>query len=48
MAQLLAHEQRRNELLEQKAAERFVAIGEYEKLVKEIAEELKKQSAIGK
>lgn len=48
MAQLLAHEQRRNEPLEQKAAERFLAMGEYEKLVKEIVEELKKKSANGR
>lgn len=44
LAQLLAYEQRRNEPLEQKAAERLMAIGEYEKLVQEFIEELKSKN----
>ncbi|VDK82451.1 unnamed protein product [Litomosoides sigmodontis] len=47
LAQLLAHEQRRNEPLEQKAAERLLAMAEYEKLVQEFVEELKKKNSEG-
>uniref|UniRef100_A0A915PFP8 Transforming acidic coiled-coil-containing protein C-terminal domain-containing protein n=1 Tax=Setaria digitata TaxID=48799 RepID=A0A915PFP8_9BILA len=45
LTQLLAHEQRRNEPLEQKAAERLLAMAEYEKLVQEFVEELKKKNS---
>ncbi|EJW84045.1 cytochrome c oxidase subunit 2 [Wuchereria bancrofti] len=47
LTQLLAHEQRRNEPLEQKAAERLLAMAEYEKLVQEFVEELKKKNSDG-
>uniref|UniRef100_A0A1I7VR09 TACC_C domain-containing protein n=1 Tax=Loa loa TaxID=7209 RepID=A0A1I7VR09_LOALO len=45
LTQLLAHEQKRNEPLEQKAAERLLAMAEYEKLVQEFVEELKKKNS---
>ncbi|CAG9537798.1 unnamed protein product [Cercopithifilaria johnstoni] len=47
LSQLLAHEQRRNEPLEQKAAERLLAMAEYEKLMQEFVEELKKKNGDG-
>ncbi|KAL3984968.1 Transforming acidic coiled-coil-containing protein (TACC) family protein [Acanthocheilonema viteae] len=45
LTQLLAHEQKRNEPLEQKAAERLLAMAEYEKLVQEFVEELRKKNS---
>ncbi|KAM3717456.1 Transforming acidic coiled-coil-containing protein [Dirofilaria immitis] len=45
LTQLLTYEQRRNEPLEQKAAERLLAMAEYEKLVQEFVEELKKKNS---
>ncbi|VDN05905.1 unnamed protein product [Thelazia callipaeda] len=45
LSQLISHEQKRNEQLEQKAAERLVAVCEYEKLVKEFVDELKRRSS---
>ncbi|KAL3984970.1 Transforming acidic coiled-coil-containing protein (TACC) family protein [Acanthocheilonema viteae] len=47
LTQLLAHEQKRNEPLEQKAAERLLAMAEYEKLVQEFVEELRKKNSDG-
>ncbi|KAM3717458.1 Transforming acidic coiled-coil-containing protein [Dirofilaria immitis] len=47
LTQLLTYEQRRNEPLEQKAAERLLAMAEYEKLVQEFVEELKKKNSDG-
>lgn len=44
---MLANEQKRNEPLEQKAAERLLAMAEYEKLVQEFVEELKNKSSSG-
>ncbi|VDK85187.1 unnamed protein product, partial [Onchocerca ochengi] len=45
LTQLLTYEQKRNEPLEQKAAERLLAMAEYEKLVQEFVEELKKKNS---
>uniref|UniRef100_A0A8R1XYQ5 TACC_C domain-containing protein n=1 Tax=Onchocerca volvulus TaxID=6282 RepID=A0A8R1XYQ5_ONCVO len=45
LTQLLTYEQKRNVPLEQKAAERLLAMAEYEKLVQEFVEELKKKNS---
>ncbi|VDM47350.1 unnamed protein product [Toxocara canis] len=47
LSQVLVHEQKKNDTLEQKAAERLMLLGEHEHVIRKLVEELKQQGRRG-
>ncbi|KHN82992.1 Transforming acidic coiled-coil-containing protein 2 [Toxocara canis] len=47
LSQVLVHEQKKNDTLEQKAAERLMLLGEHEHVIRKLVEELKQQGRKG-